>query len=129
MRFVKADTDIIIQAFSGNWPWPVDNKGRQLLGRFVGCVEILEDAVRDEDDEWEYLTNYYMAYQLTTGEILAVDGTPNNFGEVFSLKGKQKLIHFGWYAQGTPDSWKVIEPPKANCLFVAVDGNEDELPF
>ena len=127
----KAITEILLQSsLFTDIPDVIDQKGRHLLGRYVGCVEIITDAYRLEEGGWDYVSEYYLAYQLTTGEILAVDGIPNgkDANNVFSLKHKAAIINFGWYPKGFPPEWEGYHVASAAPLALTEE-EIDLLPF
>lgn len=110
-------------------------KGRQLHGEFIGSVEIVVGCEFDYDDGYDYVTEYFLAYRLDNGPIVAVefhidDLREGNTTPVFSLAKKMFSIHEGLYPDGFPEKWKGfkhIPCEMENVDLAPVDPTE--LPF
>ena len=128
--FTKVDTNALLESnLFSNTPCVVDPKSRKLLGRYVGNVEVIEDAYRVEDG-WDYVTEYYLAYQLVTGPIIAVESIPNGKDpdKIISLKGKAFIINWGWYPVDFPSEWEGYHTAPAAPIQLTQE-EMDNLPF
>lgn len=124
MKFVKAQSDILLEALHNP---AVHGRKCDLFCSYIGAVEIA--VGKDEDG---YVSDLYIAVQLPTGEILAVD--ENN--KVFSLSNEMFIIHWGYYPVDFPEEQKTKrKPPKAFAPWEYIDINPegittiDQLPF
>ena len=130
MKFRKADTDILFEAL-GNGSC-VNGRKSKLLCSYVGTVEIVKGLVFDEEGCPDYYSEYYLAGQLPTMEIIGIDENNN----AFSLSGEVFTVHWGFYPEGFADEYKTTRPaPDKFACKHPVECNKasfvdtDELPF
>ncbi len=114
------------------WPAVTDMKGRLLLGKFIGTVVEAVDSYTDYDGSTEYIEEYYLAYQLLNGPIVAVefnidDLTEQNRIPVHSLAKKMFYIQEGFYPIEFPEEWQYIKPAPKTDAFCSVE--LDNLPI
>lgn len=135
MKFKKAYTEILFEALNnGIEAW--GNKGK-LLCSCIGTCEVVvgeQWVIEHYTPCKEYETDYFLAGQLPTGEIVWID----NNNKVHSLKDDLVNIWWGYYPDGFPEEKKTKRPcPEAfkpyserkpvDTTFATVEDNE--LPF
>ena len=111
--------------------FPIIQGKKIKFGYWVGAVEVVVDGYQNEDG-WEYITEYFPAFQLKSGRIVYVDSPFGSLAEsfmVFSLKGKMFDIKWGFYPDDFPEEWKhcVATPVTVSEGIATVE--PDELPF
>lgn len=123
-----------------NYPFIVDKEtDKVLIGRWIGSVEIVTNAFQTEDG-WDYGTEYFLAYQLLSGDIVYIDRMPEDieddiveyvvpckYGKVKvkihlfdghrliktkikSLKNEDFEIKWGWYPVNFKEEWQYCAP-------------------
>ena len=128
---MKLTKDISINPEMGFYPPIIDKKtGKILIGRWIGSVEVVIDGYHDEDG-WEYVTDYFLAFQTISGKIVYVDGPVDGICPmiVYSLKGTLHDIKWGFYPDDFPKEWRYcIAAPIGNPPGIEPVETE-ELPF
>lgn len=128
MKFTALITEILMdsQLCGSTAPMPLDRRGHKILGRYIGSAEVILECVNTEEGP-EYVSDYYLAYEIVSGEIVAVDGEPGKTPiRIRSLKSGHFILHKGVYPIGFPEEWRAAKPATpSNAKPIEVD----ELPF
>lgn len=129
MKFKKVETEILLEALENNICFH-GAKTEYLIASYIGAVEVVVGE-RWNYDEKSYETEYYLAVQLPSGEILGVE----NNNKVFSLHGHLYTIHWGEYPIGFPDKLKTRRPcpnvfkPRYDVPVTGATVDLNDLPF
>ena len=130
MKFKKADTEILFEALN-NGSCVQGRKGK-LMCSYVGTVEVVVGEVYDYESGPYYETDYFLAGQLPSGEIIWID----NDNAAHSLSNELAEFWWGFYPDGFPEEKKTKRPcpkkfkPRYNVCTKAEDVPvTDELPF
>lgn len=115
----------------------ITNKyGEKFVGHFVGMVEYVIKEYRESLNDYEYFTDYRLAFQTKAGSIIAVEQTHDKNWSTWSLKPMCFIIHWGTYRYEFPEYLKsTIEfepvpnttPSQLIQKFISIE--TDELPF
>ena len=131
MKFQFVDKDIVMEGMTN--PTVVGRRG-PLLCSYVGSVEVVDGRIWTDSEDWEYVTNLYLAVQLPNGPIVGL----KDDGTIFALNRRHQLyeIHWGYYPDGFPKEQKTkrqvpkeFQPKIVTCATAAGITELDELPF